>query len=89
MRKYFLATATTLALLGQAAAQSPTTRSLYDGRGRIVWNGQSWTHVNTPSFSDGRGRFSGSAIRHGSSTSFYDGRGRYIGSSINTSPRRR
>ena len=34
MRKYFLATAITLALLGQAAAQSSTTRSFYDGRGR-------------------------------------------------------
>jgi hypothetical protein len=89
MRKYFLATAITLALLGQAAAQSSTTRSFYDGRGRnLVWNGQSWTRGNTTSFSDGRGRFSGSAIRHGNSTSFYDGRGRYIGSSINTSPRR-
>jgi hypothetical protein len=72
MRKYFLAAAMTLALLGQAEAQS-VSRSL-------VWNGQSWTRGNTTSFSDGQGRFSGSAIRHGNSTSFYDGRGHYTGS---------
>jgi hypothetical protein len=42
-----------------------------------VWNGQSWTRGNTTSFSDGRGRFSGSAIRHGNSTSFYGPRGNY------------
>ena len=89
MRKYFLATAITLALLGQAAAQSSTTRSFYDGRGRnLVWNGQSWTRGNTTSFSDGRGRFSGRAIRHGNSTSFYGPRGNYLSSSINTGPKR-
>jgi hypothetical protein len=96
MRKYFLAAAIALALLGQASAQS-VSRSFYDNRGSfaggrvaIVWNGQSWTRVivNTTSFSDGQGRFSGSAIRHGKWTTFYDGRGRYTGSSINASPRR-
>jgi hypothetical protein len=91
MSKYFLAVAVILALLGPAEAQS-VSRSFYDNRGSfagpIIWNGQSWTRGNATSFSDGRGRFSGSAIRHGNSTSFYDGRGRYTGSSINTSPRR-
>jgi hypothetical protein len=91
MKKYFLAAAALAALMTSATAQT-STRSFYDNRGSfargIVWNGQSWTRGNTTSFSDGRGRFSGSAIRHGNSTSFYDGRGRYIGSSINTSPRR-
>ena len=87
MRKYFLATAITLALLGQAAAQSSTTRSFYDGRGRnLVWTGQSWTRGTSPSCRDGRGRFSGRAIRHGNSTSFYGPRGKYL--SINTGPRR-
>jgi hypothetical protein len=93
MKKYFLAAAITLTLLGQAEAQT-VSRSFYDNRGsfagrrvEIVWNGQSWTRITT-SFSDGRGRFSGSAIRHGKWTTFYDGRGRYTGSSINTSPRR-
>jgi hypothetical protein len=88
-----LISAATLALLAtSAAAQSTTTKSFYDNRGSfaggIIWNGQSWTRGNATSFSDGRGRFSGSSIRHGNSTSFYDGRGRYTGSSINTSPRR-
>ena len=91
MKKYFLAAAALAALMTSATAQT-STRSFYDNRGSfargIVWNGQSWTRGNTTSFSDGRGRFSGSAIRHGNSTSFYDGRGRYIGSSINTSARR-
>jgi hypothetical protein len=91
-----------LATLMAPAKADSVNRSFYNergsfagGRAAIVWNGQSWTRViyhgyrgNTTSFSDGRGRFSGSAIRHGKWTSFYDGRGRYTGSSITTSPRR-
>jgi hypothetical protein len=83
-----------LATLTAPAKADSVNRSFYNergsfagGRAAIVWNGQSWTRViyhgymgNTTSFSDGRGRFSGSAIRHG--------RGRYAGSSITTSPRR-
>jgi opacity protein-like surface antigen len=100
--KRILLAAVALGVLTIPAAAQSVSRSFYDNRGsfaggraEIVWNGQSWTRViyhgymgNTTSFSDGRGRFSGSAIRHGNSTSFYDGRGRYSGSSINTSPRR-
>jgi hypothetical protein len=78
-------------LMAPAKAET-RTKSYYDNRGSfagpIIWNGQSWTRGNATSFSDGRGRFSGSAIRHGKWTSFYDGRGRYAGSSITTSPRR-
>jgi hypothetical protein len=91
-----------LATLMAPAKADSVNRSFYNergsfagGRAAIVWNGQSWTRViyhgymgNTTSFSDGRGRFFGSAIQRGKWTSFYDGRGRYTGSSITTSPRR-
>jgi hypothetical protein len=90
--KRILWAAVALGVLTIPAAAQSTSRSFYDNRGSfaggIIWNGQSWTRGNTTSFSDGQGRFSGSAIRHGNSTSFYDGRGRYTGTSINTSPRR-
>ena len=64
-----------------------TTRSFYDSHGSFA--GQSFTRGNSTSFSDGQGRFSGSAIRNSNgTTSFYDGRGRFTGSSIDTGPRR-
>jgi hypothetical protein len=81
-----------LATLIAPAKADSVNRSFYNERGSfagpIIWNGQSWTRGNATSFSDGRGRFSGSAIKHGKWTTFYDGRGRYTGSSIYTSPRR-
>jgi hypothetical protein len=86
MTRLLLCTATILALIAPANAQSWTSRSFYNERGSFA--GSSVTRGNSSSFYDGQGRFSGSAIRHGKSTSFYDGRGRYTGSSINTSPRR-
>ena len=72
---------------GAAAAEFTTTRSFYDSHGSFA--GQSFTRGNSTSFSDGQGRFSGSAIRNSNgTTSFYDGRGRFTGSSIDTGPRR-
>ena len=63
---------------GAAAAESTTTRSFYDSHGSFA--GQSFTRGNSTSFSDGQGRFSGSAIRNSNgTTSFYDGRGRSPG----------
>jgi hypothetical protein len=60
---------------------------VHDSRGSFA--GQSFTRGNSTSFSDGQGRFSGSAIRNSNgTTSFYDGRGRFTGSSVSTNPRR-
>jgi hypothetical protein len=49
-----------LAFSAPVAAEPSTTRSFYDNRGSFA--GQSFTRGNSTSFSDGQGRFSGSAI---------------------------
>jgi len=86
MTKCFLAAAIALALIGQAEAQSTTTRSFYDRNGSFA--GQSFTYGRSTSYSDRTGSYSGSSIRHGNSTSFYNKNGSYIGSTVNTGPRR-
>jgi hypothetical protein len=87
MRATLLMIAVLALSAGAASAESTNTRSFYDSRGSFA--DQSFTRGNSTSFSDGQGRFSGSAIRNSNgTTSFYDGRGRFTGSSVSTNPRR-
>jgi hypothetical protein len=73
--------------VASALAESSASRSFYDRN--VSSAGSPVTRDNSISFTDGTGRFDGTAIRNSNgTTSLYDRSGRFTGSSTKTTLRR-